>query len=636
MSLPDGTERFPGPPSAWRTAWIAAAIAAVAAGLRGYQLGRLSFWYDEVVTMRLARAGGPAALIDQLFRIDATRAPLHPLLLEAWIGVFGTSEAGARALSVLCGVATVLLVLDIGRVAFDARVGLWSAWLAALSPALIVYSREARMYAWFVLATCVCWRLLLGLRTSFGWSRAAAYSLCLAALVYSHPLGLPMFATLALAGLLGLRETFGSLGRWLAVHLGAAVLFAPWVVHYLDHPPEFLSGPLPLRFLLGTPIAFIGGNFAALAGLVLVIIWGLMRYRRGEDTGGLRRGHLIPVRWLERFTMGRRSADGATSYRRSMEPSVGEASVPRPLPAQGLRHGTGEAMRSPRDGEAPAEPGPEARQEPRPPKERAALAGSCTGALAPAFFLLWLIVPPTALYLYSRLFQPIFGPQRYTVASAPAYLILVGLGLTRLPAALRYPVAIVLSLVAASELGPMVYDPELKADWRSFAAALAARSEGPALVIVVPPDEDRNVEVETARYYLPAGCEAIALAEATPERLYRARGAAVYLAVGARRGSPVVPPPGRIGPYTFRPDGSFPGLMILRAETARPSGIPQDSLEETRHEPIGAWVTLNRERGPSWQARRRAPFLGCRHLADLEPSGHLISFDGRRRSWQCR
>jgi hypothetical protein len=392
-----------------------------------------------------------------------------------------------------------------------------------------------------------------------------------------------MFATLAFAGLLGLRGSFGSWGRWLAVHLGAAVLFAPWVVHYFDHPPEFLSGPLPIRFLLGTPIAFIGGNSAVLAGLVLVIIWGLMRYRRGEDPGGLRRGHLIPVRWLERFTMGRRSADGAALDNRPRDASVGGGSVPRP--ARRSADGAASYRRPP---VAPIGGGYVSRPVP-------ALGFS---ALAPAFLLLWLIVPPTALYVYSRLFQPIFGPQRYTVASAPAYLILVGLGLARLPASLRYPVAIGLSLVAASELGPMVYDPELKADWRGFATALAARAEGPALVIVAPPDEGRNVEVETARYYLPAGCEAIALADATPERLDRARGAALYLSVGARRGSPVVPPPGRIGPYTFRPDGSYPGLMILRAEPARRSGIPQASLQETRHEQIGSWVSRNRGPGP--------------------------------------
>ena len=43
----------------WSATYFLAAIAAVAFGLRAYHLGRLSFWYDEVVTMRLAGAGGP-------------------------------------------------------------------------------------------------------------------------------------------------------------------------------------------------------------------------------------------------------------------------------------------------------------------------------------------------------------------------------------------------------------------------------------------------------------------------------------------------------------------------------------------------------------------------------------------------
>ena len=81
---------------------ILAAIVVVAAGLRGYQLGRLSFWYDEVVTMRLARRRRAAGLIRTLVRIDATRAPLHPLLLQGWIAGFrvvGGRRAGIRACS---------------------------------------------------------------------------------------------------------------------------------------------------------------------------------------------------------------------------------------------------------------------------------------------------------------------------------------------------------------------------------------------------------------------------------------------------------------------------------------------------------------------------------------------------------
>ena len=82
-----------------------------ATALRAWDLGRLSFWYDEVVTMRLAEAPSIAELFKLLFRIDATRSPLHPLILQDWLAVFGNSEAAARSLSVVFGVAVTLIAL---------------------------------------------------------------------------------------------------------------------------------------------------------------------------------------------------------------------------------------------------------------------------------------------------------------------------------------------------------------------------------------------------------------------------------------------------------------------------------------------------------------------------------------------
>jgi hypothetical protein len=189
-----------------------------------------------------------------------------------------------------------------------------------------------------------------------------------------------------------------------------------------------------------------------------------------------------------------------------------------------------------------------------------------SSTLPPVFLLLWLIVPPSALYLYSWAVQPIFGPARYTVFVAPAYLILVALGLTRTPAAIRYFLALGLTFLAASELGPKAYDPELKADWRGFSAALAGRPGGSVLVIVASNNPGRNVEVETARYYLPETCPAIALAEADAGLLESLPAGEVWLVVGSRRGKPVVRVPERIGPDRFRPAMGFPGLTVWRAE----------------------------------------------------------------------
>ena len=75
--------------------------------------------------------------------------------------------------------------------------------------------------------------------------KSIAYALCLAALVYCHPLGLLMAATLGLGSFLFVRQFFGRWQRWLGVHLAALLLAAPWIRHYFDHDPEFLSGRLP-------------------------------------------------------------------------------------------------------------------------------------------------------------------------------------------------------------------------------------------------------------------------------------------------------------------------------------------------------------------------------------------------------
>ncbi len=444
--------------------------------------------------MRLAQAPGPGALLDRLFEIDATRAPLHPLLLQAWVRLFGTSETSARALSVLCGVVTVALVCWIGCLVFDSQTGLWAAWLAAWSPLLVYYSREARMYAWLVVVSCLCWGLLFSLRDARSWPRMAAYSLGLAALLYSHPLGLLMAATLGLASLLFVGRLFGDWRRWLAYHGIAVLLAAPWLRYYFDHSPEFLSGRLPIKFLLGTPIGFIGGNFAVLLGLVVLIVYGITRRSRSFAT---------------------------------------------------VRDWAG-----------------------------------------PACLVLWLVVPPTFLYAYSWLASPIFGPARYTVFVAPAYLILVAHGLSRLPPLASFTLGAGLTLVAASGLGPTVYAPDLKADWRAFSLAVAQRMvENPdskTMVYVHTSNDYRNFEVETARYYLPGECRVEAWDPGLANEVVQPQaGKLLFLAIatghwsvqgGAQRGLMAR----LIGKATIY---EYPGLIVCERAGRLPS-LPRSRVQE--------------------------------------------------------
>ena len=116
----------------------------LAAFLRFYRLDEQSFWNDEGNSARLAERS--FALI-----IAGAAGDIHPpgyyLLLAAWRALFGQSEFALRALSAFAGLLLVAIVYRLGKQYFDPPAALAAAFFAAIHPALIYYSQEARMYS---------------------------------------------------------------------------------------------------------------------------------------------------------------------------------------------------------------------------------------------------------------------------------------------------------------------------------------------------------------------------------------------------------------------------------------------------------------------------------------------------------
>ncbi|MDA0245495.1 MAG: glycosyltransferase family 39 protein [Chloroflexi bacterium] len=127
-----------------RNTALALLILLLATAVRFHALGRQSFWNDEGNTARLSERS--VRLI-----LEGTASDIHPplyyLVLSGWQKLVGTSEFALRSFSAFAGVLTILFTIQLGRWLDGWRVGLVAGLFTAVSPPLIYYSQEARMYS---------------------------------------------------------------------------------------------------------------------------------------------------------------------------------------------------------------------------------------------------------------------------------------------------------------------------------------------------------------------------------------------------------------------------------------------------------------------------------------------------------
>jgi uncharacterized membrane protein len=145
-------------------------------------------WLDEAISIHDARLS-----LHDMFRTlyyGDRHPPLHYLVLWLNARAFGYSEFALRIPSVLAGTLVIPALYELGRELYDRRTGLIAAAFAAVSPLLVWYSQEVRMYSFVTLfgVLALLTQLRVIRRPSFGnW---ACYILATAALLWSHYFGL--------------------------------------------------------------------------------------------------------------------------------------------------------------------------------------------------------------------------------------------------------------------------------------------------------------------------------------------------------------------------------------------------------------------------------------------------------------
>jgi uncharacterized membrane protein len=238
-----------------------------------------SVWIDEAISVH--EASQPYGQMLHLLRSSDVHPPLYFTLLWGVIHLTGsTAEVIVRIPSLLPGVALVAVAYYAARDMWDRRTARLAGLIAAIGPAAVWYSQDARMYALFMLfATIAAWMLVRILRRG-SWRDLAVFTAsCIALLWTQYDTVLPvgtLFAILAGVGVRRVvRERSWRLARQALVAGGAIVLsFVPligWVVQQYGHTSG-LSATVPAQAGQGTAAQPGLSAYSALANGVWAVV----------------------------------------------------------------------------------------------------------------------------------------------------------------------------------------------------------------------------------------------------------------------------------------------------------------------------------------------------------------------------
>lgn len=111
-------------------------------------VANVPLWYDEGCSVMVAIRDFPFGINNILFTKDFQHTPFYFYFLHFWIKIFGSSEVWMRMSSVIFGLAIIPMTYIVGKKLYDDKnVGIIAAILTTVSPLLIYYSIEIRMYA---------------------------------------------------------------------------------------------------------------------------------------------------------------------------------------------------------------------------------------------------------------------------------------------------------------------------------------------------------------------------------------------------------------------------------------------------------------------------------------------------------
>lgn len=204
-----------------------------------FNVTNAGIWFDEAFSSYIIQFN----YVDiAIFTANDVHPPLYYWLLKAWTSLFGVGEFGLRSMSIFFAVATIVMTFFLTRRLFGRKVAVVALVFLSLSPMLIRYSDEARMYtlAAFIAMSATYalikatkskqkkWWVLYGVLVSLGmWTHYFTALVWLAHWVWhaweTH--------TKSITVKIWIKKIFSK--EWLLAYVVAVGLFLPWLYFML-------------------------------------------------------------------------------------------------------------------------------------------------------------------------------------------------------------------------------------------------------------------------------------------------------------------------------------------------------------------------------------------------------------------
>ena len=213
-----------------KTTVILVGLLGLATALRLLGIENRVLWYDELYSATFS-IQPPMDLLRSVSAHDP-HPPLYYLQLHLWLKL-GTGETWLRLNSVFWSLLALVPTYFAGRRILGETAGPWAVLLLAVSPTIVYFAHEVRMYA---MLTCLVAVNLLVLERLLArdqrWFDLPAFFLTLVAIIYVHGAGFLLLLPVGVYCVLRLgRQLRTALALKVFAALGAAALSAlPWLL----------------------------------------------------------------------------------------------------------------------------------------------------------------------------------------------------------------------------------------------------------------------------------------------------------------------------------------------------------------------------------------------------------------------